>query len=116
MLKRIVIVAVMLMMLLQGVAAAAASGQVILEDTLYGAAIGGVLGVAWYMLDDDDAAKKVTTGLALGAIAGFVLGVTDVTSVATIENGDVKVGMPAIQIEPRENDVVYRTNLLTYKY
>jgi hypothetical protein len=115
MLRKVLLALILSLMILQGTAYAQ-SGPVILEDMGYGIAIGGLLGGAWYLLDQDDFGKKVGTGVALGAIGGFALGVTDVRSVVGVEGGDVRFGMPAIMIEEKKNGTLYMANLFNMKF
>lgn len=117
MLKKTLVLMVLMLFLFQGVASAASSsGRIILEDTLYGLLIGGILGGAWYLLDEEDLGDKVGTGVAVGAIAGFVLGVVDATSFVMIDDGGVKFAMPAVIMEKRAESTVYRANLLSVRF
>jgi len=115
MLKKVLILLVLSIFVFQG-AAFAGTGSIILEDTLYGAIIGGLLGGAWYLLDDDEFGQKVGTGIGVGVIGGFILGVTDVTSVVEIEKNDVKIAMPTISIEEREGELMYTASLVNLKF
>ncbi len=117
MLKKILVLTFVLMFAFQGIALAQSSGSIILEDTLYGAVIGAVLGGAWYLLDKDEAGKKIGTGTAVGAFAGVILGVGDAFSVVQIEeNGDVKYAMPMIMIGERNGGDFISANLLRVNF
>lgn len=115
MLKKILVLTIMLLFALQG-AALAQTGQVILEDVIYGAAIGGLLGGAIYLLDQDDFGEKVGTGVAVGAIAGFVVGVADTRSFVEVEKDEIKVAMPAVKIERQEEGVRYSADLVKFRF
>jgi len=115
MLKKVIAVTIVVMLLSAG-AAFAASGDVILKDTFYGGLIGGLLGGAWYLLDEDDAADKVGTGIGIGIIGGFILGITDATASVKIENGEVKYAMPQIIIDKRKNATTYTAHLLQVNF
>ncbi|KKM07760.1 hypothetical protein LCGC14_1730720 [marine sediment metagenome] len=77
MVKKVFLIMVIILLAFNGVALAA-SGEVVMENTIYGGLIGGMLGGAWYLLDQDDAGNKLGTGVGVGIIAGFLLGITDV--------------------------------------
>ena len=115
MLKRSIALAVVIMLISAG-AAFAGSGEVILKDTLYGGLIGGLLGGAWYLLDEDDASDKIGTGIGVGIIGGFVLGITDASSMVSIENGEINYAMPAIIIEKHKGATAYSANILEMNF
>jgi hypothetical protein len=115
MLKKILVFTFILLVFSQGVAFAS-SGEVVIENIAYGAVIGGALGGAWYLLDDDDFGHKVGTGLGLGIIAGFIVGVTDASSVAEIENNTIKFGVPPVLIEKMGKDSVCSVSLLKVRF
>jgi hypothetical protein len=118
MFKKAIILAILLMLAFQGAAFAQdSSGAVVLEDTLYGAVVGAVLGGAWYLLDRDDAGDKLAIGTGVGAFAGFALGLTDAFSVVEVEpNGDVKYAMPTLMITGRNGADFYSANLLKVNF
>ena len=87
MIRKALVIMVIILLAFNGVALAA-SGEVVMENTIYGGIIGGMLGGAWYLLDQDDAGKKLGTGVGVGIIAGFLLGLTDVGSFVEIEYGN----------------------------
>jgi len=117
MLKKAVLLAIILMLAFQGAAFAESSGAVILEDTLYGAVVGAVLGGAWYLLDQDEIGEKVAIGTGVGAFAGFVLGVTDAFSVVEVEpNGDIKYAMPTLMLTSHNGADVLSANLLKVNF
>jgi hypothetical protein len=117
MLKKVLVITFILLFAFQGVALAETAGSVILEDTIYGAFIGAVLGGAWYLLDQDEAGKKVATGTGIGAFGGFVLGLTEAFSVVEIDkNGDIKYAMPVIMVTERHGADFYSTSLLKINF
>lgn len=113
---RKVITIMIVIMLMAPAAAMAASGDIILQDTLYGGLIGGLLGSAWYLLDEDDAADKIGTGIGIGIIGGFILGITDATASVKIENGEVKYAMPLIHMEKKKSSTLYTAQLLEVRF
>ena len=115
MLKKVAVLIVIFMLTFSG-AAFAASGEVILDDTLYGALVGGLLGGAWYLLDQDDASKKFGTGIGIGIIGGFVMGITDATAALHIEDGEMKYAMPQIYLFKGDKGVTYTAHLLEMNF
>jgi O-antigen ligase len=115
MLRKIIVLTVMMLLLLHGFAFAQA-GRIILEDILYGVAIGGLLGGAVYLLDQEDFSKKLGIGVGVGAIGGFVFGVVEAGSLAQVEDGEVKVALPAVLIEKRDEATVYSASLFKIKF
>lgn len=118
MLKKAAVVMIIIMLLAAsaGGALAGGSGEIILEDTLYGGLIGGLLGGAWYLIDEDDAADKIGAGIGIGIIGGFILGVTDASASVKIENGKVKYAMPQIHIFKKNSATVYSAHLLEMNF
>lgn len=117
MLKKVSVVLIIIMLLAASAGTAlAGSGEVILEDTLYGGLIGGLLGGAWYLLDEDDAADKIGAGIGIGIIGGFILGVTDASASVKIENGKVKYAMPQIHMFKKDSATIYTAHLLEMNF
>lgn len=121
MVKRFLVVVLIAMsfsvFLFQGVACAQyGAGRIVLEDTLYGAIIGGILGSAVYLLDEDNFGEKLGTGVAIGAIGGFIFGITDVSTMVQLEDGKVKVAAPAVILENRGDETVIRAGLVGVRF
>ncbi|MCK4911691.1 MAG: hypothetical protein KAR83_08605 [Thermodesulfovibrionales bacterium] len=116
MIKKTLVIMVIILLAFNGVAFAA-SGEVVMENTIYGGIIGGMLGGAWYLLDQDDAGKKLGTGVGVGLIAGFLLGLTDVGSFVEVEDGKMHAGVPALYVvETESKGTFYYTSLLGMKF
>ncbi len=116
MVKKVFLIMVIILLAFNGVALAA-SGEVVMENTIYGGLIGGMLGGAWYLLDQDEAGKKLGTGVGVGIIAGFLLGLTDVGSFVEVEDGQMHAGIPPIYVmETEDQGTVYYTGLLDVKF
>ena len=115
MLKKVAVLIVIFMLAFSG-AAFAASGEVILNDTLYGGLVGGLLGGAWYLLDQDDASKKFGTGIGVGILGGFILGITDASASVKIENGEVKYAMPQLFMYKGDKGTTYMAHLLEMNF
>lgn len=86
----------------------ALEGEIIFKDTLYGAGVGTLAGGAYYLIDSKDFGKKIGTGLLIGIIVGFGIGVYESqTALVEINNGKMHAGFPEIKIQ--------RINLNHYK-
>ena len=55
--------------------AVGAAGEIIFKDTLYGMGIGATFGLAYYLVDSTDFAKKLGIGLLAGGGMGLVYGI-----------------------------------------
>ncbi|MEK7702456.1 MAG: hypothetical protein AAB317_00655 [Nitrospirota bacterium] len=94
--------------------AVAASGSLggVVQDSLYGGAIGTLLGTASLAFVDkeSDHTSNIAKGAAIGVILGAIYGTMKVTgALAEVEGGKVTVGIPVIQIV---SDTAYNNNLL----
>jgi hypothetical protein len=97
--------------------AKAMSGEIVLEDMAYGAIIGGMLGGAWYLLDQDNGEEKLGAGVGVGIIGGFILGLTDASAVVKYENGTMYASAPMILTVPeRGGNVRLQTQLFQYRF
>jgi len=93
------------------------AGEVVFRDAIYGAAIGGILAGAAYLIDQDHFAKKLGTGVAIGTIAGVLYGIYENTAIAEIENGKVKFAFPTPQISPTlDAAVAYSASIVRVKF
>ena len=116
MIRKALVITVIILLAFNGVAFAA-SGEVVMENTIYGGIIGGMLGGAWYLLDQDEAGKKLGTGVGVGIIAGFLLGLTDVGSFVEVEDGKMHAGVPNLYVVQTESrGTLYHTSLLGVKF
>ncbi len=116
MVKKVFVIMVIILLAFNGVALAA-SGEVVMENTIYGGIIGGMLGGAWYLLDQDEPGKKLGTGVGVGIIAGFLLGITDVGSFVEVEDGEMHAGVPNLYVVQTESrGTLYYTSLLDVKF
>lgn len=92
------------------------SGEVIVQDMGYGAIIGGLLGTAVYLVDSDDAGQKIGTGVALGLVGGFFMGITDVSYAMEIKGDKAYVAMPTIMIDRDARGTSYSAGLLKVNF
>ncbi|RMF82937.1 MAG: hypothetical protein D6739_08010 [Nitrospirae bacterium] len=76
-------------------AAGGSRGEVVFGDTLYGTAIGGIMGAAAWLVDQDHAGVKLGTGLLAGSAAGLVFGLTESRTFVEVDHGTVRVALPA---------------------
>jgi len=97
-------------------AAERGNGEIVFTDALYGAAIGGLVGGAAWLIDQDSAGVKIGTGLVVGTIAGLVFGVADAQSLVQVEDGGVKLALPTPVVEPRDGHPTYAVNLLNIPF
>ncbi|RUM49665.1 MAG: glycine zipper family protein [Hydrogenothermus sp.] len=80
--------------------AKALDGEIIFRDTLYGAGVGALAGGAYYLIDSEDFGSKIGTGLLVGLIVGFGIGVYESqTALVEIENGKMHASLPEIKIQ-----------------
>lgn len=112
--KLIVVICLMSLLAMQGTACAMGKqeGDLILTDMAYGAAIGGLLGLSIFLLDQDHFTNKIGSGVALGMIGGFAYGMVEVKGLVQIEHGRTTVAMPQIHFTP----TTVKTTLLSVKY
>lgn len=114
MIKKVLVCSVLFLLVFQSSAFAVieTQGDVVFRDALYGAAIGGLVGGAVYLTDQNDFAKKVGIGVIIGAVGGIIFGVVETRSVAEIDNNGVKFAVPTPVIEQRGDETIYSTSLL----
>ena len=117
MIKKIIIFTVLLVIICQGAAfAVELEGEVMFRDALYGAAIGAILGGAFYLADDDNFATKFSTGIIIGTLGGLVVGVMESNSFVEIENNTIKVAVPAPRIEKKGEGILYSASLVRTRF
>lgn len=106
MIKKILTTTILLLMLFQGSAFAFESnGSQIFKDTLYGAAIGSILGGAFYMVNQDDFYKNLGSGLIIGTLGGLAFGISEVSGFVELKNDELKFAIPTPVIERIDDDV-----------
>jgi hypothetical protein len=124
MIKKVLVIAVLLLMVFNSTSAFAQSAGTVLTDMVYGAAIGALLGAAFYVFDEENLGEKVVYGAAIGTMGGFLFGLYDSQSmsIVNIEDDKVTLKAPVLSIEEkvdsldRETHIVYSTNILSYRY
>ena len=117
MIRKIIVIAVLSLVLLQSSAFAFdTDGEVLFNDTLYGAAIGGLLGTAMYVADQDDFSTKISTGVILGTLAGLAYGLNETSTFVEIKDNKIKLAVPTPVIVPKENGVEYTASLFKARF
>ncbi|GAB4431791.1 MAG: hypothetical protein OHK0040_01380 [bacterium] len=94
----------------------AAGGDVIFTDTMYGAAIGGLIGAAAYAVDTDDFGKKIGAGVIIGAVLGLTYGVYETKSFVEYKNGKAYVSVPTPEVENRGKETIYKLSLFKAEF
>jgi hypothetical protein len=114
--KKYLVIATAALILFANTAFAQSSGQIVFKDTLYGTAIGAIIGSAVYLADDDHFAEKLSTGVIVGAVGGLVYGIYETESFVEIENDKVKVAIPTPVIEKKDETLRYSASLLKTRF
>jgi hypothetical protein len=91
--KKVLIITFLLLVFFQGTASALETeGEILFRDSLYGAAIGALIGSAVYLIDQEDFVEKVGTGLVVGTVGGLIFGFTETRSLVEIEtSGNIAI-------------------------
>lgn len=116
MVKKYLVISIAALMFLANSAFAQDSGQIIFKDTLYGTAIGALIGSAVYLADDDHFAQKFSAGVLVGAIGGLIYGFYETESFVEIENDEVKFAVPTPVIEKKDETLRYSASLLKTRF
>ncbi len=91
-------------------------GEVVFTDAIYGAAIGGLIGVAAYAVDNDEFGNKVGAGVIVGAILGLAYGVYETKSFVEVKAGKAYVSVPKPELEVNGKEVVYKLPLIKAEF
>jgi hypothetical protein len=111
--KKVLIITFLLLVFFQGTASALETeGEILFRDSLYGAAIGALIGSAVYLIDQEDFVEKVGTGLVVGTVGGLIFGFTETRSLVEIEKDNIKVSLPTPEIQRKNNRFLYSASLL----
>lgn len=117
MIKRVLVISVLIIMMFQGAAFAMdTQGEILFRDSLYGAAIGALLGSAFYLLDQDELGKKLASGVIVGTLGGLVFGIAETTGMVEIEKDKIRFAVPTPVIEKQKDGVRYSASLLKAKF
>ncbi len=115
--KRILIIAALLIMVFQGSASAAGlEGDIIFRDTLYGAAVGAIIGTAIYLIDQDNFGTKFGTGVVIGSLGGLAWGIKETRTFVEIEKDTIKIAFPTPVIQQKSDGVQYSASLFRAKF
>jgi hypothetical protein len=117
MIKKVFVIAILSLIIFQSSAYAfEADGEVVFTDTLYGAAIGGILGTAMYIGDQDDFGSKISTGVIIGTLAGLAYGLSETNAFVEVKDDKIKLAIPTPIIIPIEDGVQYTASLFKAKF
>ncbi|MCK5286409.1 MAG: hypothetical protein KAJ59_01220 [Thermodesulfovibrionia bacterium] len=117
MIRRISVITILLLIVLQGTAFSLDThGEVIFRDSLYGAAIGGLIGATVYLIDQDDAFGKIGAGILIGTLGGLVYGLNETRSFVEIEKNEIKIAVPTPVIQKRNDGIQYSASLFKTKF
>lgn len=117
MLKKVLIIAVLAVLMFQGAAYAFESdGDIIFRNAMYGAAIGAILGGAFYLADQDDAGTKLGIGIAIGTVGGIALGLNETRSFVEIKDDKINVAVPTPVIKKKDEGIQYSAQLFKTRF
>lgn len=117
MIKKIFVITVLSLVLLQSSAFAFdTDGEIIFHDALYGAAIGGILGAAFYAADTDDFGSKMSSGIIIGTLAGLGYGLYETNTFVELKKDGIKVAVPTPVIVPEEDGIKYTASLFKTRF
>lgn len=91
-------------------------GEIVFTDAMYGAAIGGLIGVASYAVDNDEFGNKVGAGVIVGTVLGLVYGVYETKSFVEIKKNKTYVSIPKPEVEVKGKDLVYKLPLFKAEF
>ncbi len=117
MIKRILLVAVLLIMIFNGAAyAAATDGEIIFRDTLYGTAIGAIIGTAVYLVEQKHFAPNLAAGILVGSVGGMVYGFAETDSFIELENDEIRFALPTPAVRREAEGVLYSASLFRARF
>jgi len=97
--------------------------QNVMDDALYGAGVGAMVGLGLLLLSDvpSDNFGYISRGAGIGIIAGAAYGVfRSSRSFAQVEDGEIYLGVPSPEFALRETaaglDLVMKTDLIRGKF
>jgi hypothetical protein len=117
MIKRVLVVSVLIIILFQGTAfALETQGEILFRDSLYGAAIGALVGSAFYLIDEDEFGKKFASGVIIGTLGGLVFGIAETTGMVEIEKDKIRYAIPTPVIKKQKDGMLYSASLIKAKF
>jgi len=115
--KKILVLCILTLLVFQSAAFAVESeGEIIFRDSLYGAAIGAIMGTAIYLADQDNFGAKIGIGVAIGTLGGLAFGVVETNTFVEIEKDKVRFAVPTPVIEKKEDGLRYSASLLKTRF
>jgi hypothetical protein len=91
-------------------------GEILFTDALYGAAVGGLIGLGSYAIDDKDLSGKVGAGVVVGAVLGLVYGLYETKSFAEYKDNKVQFAIPTPEVEIKGSETVYKVSLFKAEF
>jgi hypothetical protein len=92
------------------------NGEIIFTDGLYGAAIGGLVGVALVAIDDNDVGSKIGGGVLIGTLLGVAYGLHETKSFVEYKDGKYAFNIPEPVVEKVENHIVLNVPLFKAEF
>jgi len=92
--------------------ALALDGEVIFRDSLYGAAVGGLIGIGVYAMDGRDAGPRIGGGVVFGTACGAIVGVMESTGMFAFRDGKLSIGVPTPYLAMNGHETQIRAGLL----
>jgi len=115
--KKIIVIAILSVLIFQSAAFAFESeGDIIFRDSLYGAAIGAIIGSAVYLADQNKFGTKFGVGVVIGTLGGLAYGVMETNTFVEIEKDRVRVAFPTPVIEKKGDGLQYSASLLRSRF
>ena len=119
-LKVMIVTAMLALLPVQQAVAADYEVANVMDDALYGAGVGGLVGLGLMLLSNKplDHRDYITRGVGIGIIAGAAYGVMRSSrSFATLEDGQIHLGVPTPELAVIETlegfDLGIKTNLIS---
>jgi|GEM_PF-1164922 hypothetical protein len=112
--KAVTVVLLFAFMAVSTGSALAVEGDTIYKNAIYGATIGGLIGVGLYGLDQKEPGQKIGGGVVVGTVLGILLGMAESKSLVTVDRkkGTVALGIPAPVVALTSNGPAYQASLL----
>lgn len=114
--KKYLVILVASLIFLANTSFAQDSGRIIFRDTMFGTAIGALIGSAFYLADDDNFAGKFSAGVIIGAIGGLGYGFYETNSFVELEKDEIRVAVPTPVIEKKHDTIQYSASILRSRF
>jgi hypothetical protein len=88
------------------------AGLLVFKDAFLGAALGGVIGLTIYLIDDTNFQSKLGIGILLGLVGGIYYGIVETKGVVEIEEDGIKLAQPSLIIKRSNNETIFGATLV----